>query len=102
MKKLYRSEENKMIAGVCGGIGEYFDVDPTLIRVIYVFLSLLTGGFGFPMYLVLWIIIPSKSSVKKDSDEFLKDNKEDMKKTFDTLAKSAKKSFKVDTNRKSK
>lgn len=102
MKKLYRSEENKIIAGVCGGIGEYFDIDPTLIRVVYIFLSLLTGGFGFPMYFILWIIIPSKSDIKKDSNEFIKDNKEDMKEKFDTLAKSAKKSFKTDTNRKNR
>ena len=102
MKKLYRSEENQIIAGVCGGIGEYFDIDPTLIRVIYIFLSFLTGGFGFLMYLLLWIIIPPKSSIKKDSKEFIEDNRKDMKDKFDTFAKSARKTVKADTSRKNK
>ena len=42
VKKLYRSTDNRIVAGVCGGLGEYFDVDPTLVRVAYVVLSLFT------------------------------------------------------------
>lgn len=60
-KKLYRSKEKKMIAGVCGGFAEYFDVDPTLIRLLYVILSLLTGFLlGLLMYIVMIVIIPRK------------------------------------------
>lgn len=62
-KRLYRSEEDRMIGGVCGGIAKYFDVDPVLIRVIAVVLLFLGGGFL--AYLILWIIVPTKSDVVK-------------------------------------
>ena len=57
MKKLYRSNRNKMLAGVCGGIAEYADIDPTVVRVIWAILSL-TGGFGLIAYIVCLLIIP--------------------------------------------
>ncbi len=56
-KKLYKSNQNKMIDGVCGGIGEYFDIDPTLVRLGFVFLCALAGG-GLLAYIVALIIIP--------------------------------------------
>ncbi len=58
MKKLYRSQTDKKIAGVCGGIAEYFDIDPTIARVIFVVLLLPGGLPGLVPYLVLWIIVP--------------------------------------------
>lgn len=58
-KKLYRSEKNKMIAGICAGLGDYFDVDFTLIRLIFVALALLTAIFPMLIfYIVAWIVIP--------------------------------------------
>lgn len=63
MKKLYRSP-NRIIAGVCGGIAEYFDVDPTLIRVIYMILSLFSAAFpGFLLYIILMIMIPNYDKI---------------------------------------
>ena len=57
MKKLYRSS-NRILAGVCGGIAEYFDIDPTLIRVAYVVLSLFSAAFpGVLLYIILMILI---------------------------------------------
>jgi len=56
-KKLYRSRDERWIAGVCGGIGEYFDIDPTVIRVLFVLSSFIFGG-GLWIYLILWVIIP--------------------------------------------
>jgi phage shock protein C len=57
-KKLYRSRTNRKIAGVCGGLAEYFNIDATIIRVI-AFLLLLPGGLpGFIPYVVLWVIVP--------------------------------------------
>ena len=56
-KKLYRSEKDHMIAGVCGGIAEYFDVDATLVRLL-TGLSVILGGAGFVAYIIAWIIIP--------------------------------------------
>lgn len=59
-RKLQRSTSNKMIAGVCAGIGEYFNLDPTIIRVLYV-LMVFFAGFGILLYLILWLVIPSES-----------------------------------------
>ena len=56
-KKLKLSRNNKIIAGVCGGIAEYFNVDPTLVRIIAVILALLPGP-AVLAYLIAWIIIP--------------------------------------------
>lgn len=56
-KKLYRSRNNYMLAGICGGLGEYFDIDPTIIRLIVAFSALIAGS-GIILYLIAWIIIP--------------------------------------------
>ncbi|WP_101877850.1 PspC domain-containing protein [Lachnoclostridium edouardi] len=57
-KRLYRSERNRMLAGVCGGIGEYFNIDPTIIRLVWVVLSV--GGPGLIAYVIAMIIIPKE------------------------------------------
>ena len=60
-RKLQRSTSNKMIAGVCAGIAKnYFNLDPTIIRVLYV-LMVFFAGFGILLYLILWLVIPSES-----------------------------------------
>ncbi len=59
IKKLYRSKKDKIIGGVCGGIGEYFKVDSTLIRLLWIFAAFL-GGAGLLAYLIAWIIIPEE------------------------------------------
>ena len=65
-KKLYRSEEDKIIGGVCGGIAEYLSVDPTVIRVIYALLTLFTGFVpGILLYLILLFIMPQKPAAKR-------------------------------------
>ena len=58
-KKLYRSNKNRIIAGICGGLGEYFKIDPTLIRLLWAF-SVIFLGFGILAYIIAWIIIPSR------------------------------------------
>lgn len=61
IRRLRRSIDNRAIAGVCGGIGEYFDIDPTAVRVAYVLLSILSAGFpGTLVYIILWILIPER------------------------------------------
>ena len=60
-KKLYRSDENKMLAGVCGGIAEYFNIDPTLVRLGWVVFCAL-GGSGLLAYILAAIIIPRDDS----------------------------------------
>jgi phage shock protein C len=56
-KRLYRSRDEKMIAGVCGGIAEYFGIDPTLVRALWVAITLF-AGFGIVLYLILWVLVP--------------------------------------------
>ena len=58
-KRLTRSKKDRMIAGVCGGIAEYFDIDPTLVRLALVLITLM-GGAGILAYIVAWIIMPEK------------------------------------------
>ncbi len=74
MKKLYKSRENKVVDGVCGGIAEYFDADPVLIRIIFV-LFFFFGGSAILAYIIGVVIIPVKPSREiKDTDD-LKNNK---------------------------
>lgn len=58
-KKLYRSENDRKIAGVCGGIAEYFDIDSTIVRLLLVLFCLL-GGSGVLAYILAWLIIPER------------------------------------------
>jgi len=57
-RKLCLSPRNKIVAGVCGGVAEYFKVDPTLIRIIWVLVTLMTYGAPIVLYIVCWAIMP--------------------------------------------
>jgi phage shock protein PspC (stress-responsive transcriptional regulator) len=63
MKKLHRFVEGRKIAGVCGGLGEYFDLDPVFFRLFFL-VSLLFGGLGALAYLILWIMVPEKTGAQ--------------------------------------
>jgi phage shock protein C len=56
-KKLVRSRKNRQIAGVCGGLGEYFNTDPIIIRLVFLLLFFFASG-GFWAYIILWIVMP--------------------------------------------
>lgn len=58
-KKLYRSRKNRMIAGICGGLAEYFNLDPTLVRLGFVAISLLPGP-SIIFYILAWFVIPEE------------------------------------------
>lgn len=60
-KRLYRDVDNAMIAGVCSGIATYFDIDPTLVRVLFA-ASIFVTGIGLPVYLVMWFLVPAARS----------------------------------------
>ena len=60
-RRLYRSRTDRKLAGVCGGLAQYFHTDATLIRVLFVVLALL-GGPGLVIYLLMWIIVPEEPS----------------------------------------
>lgn len=61
VKRLYRSQEDRMIAGVCGGLGEYLSIDATIIRLIFV-ITALWGGAGLIVYLVMMLVVPEAPS----------------------------------------
>ena len=60
VKKLYRSNSDRMIAGICGGLGEYFGIDSTLVRLIFVFGAIFTGSALFWVYLIMLIVVPEE------------------------------------------
>jgi phage shock protein PspC (stress-responsive transcriptional regulator) len=59
-KRLLRSKKNRIIAGVCGGIGKYLGIDPTVIRLLWVLFTFFSAGAGVVAYIVAWIIIPEE------------------------------------------
>ncbi|MFZ5807746.1 MAG: PspC domain-containing protein [Chloroflexota bacterium] len=62
VKRLYRSRKERMLGGVCAGLGEYLRVDPTLLRLLFVLFTLM-GGQGILAYLILWVIVPDEPIV---------------------------------------
>lgn len=63
-KKLYRSRTDRMIGGVCGGLADYFSIDSTIVRLIFVLLFL-TGSAGFWIYIVLLLVVPERPASEK-------------------------------------
>ncbi len=61
MKRLYRNTKEKKIAGVCAGLGEYFDIDPVIVRLLFL-MSIFWGG-GVIAYLIAWFVVPEKTAV---------------------------------------
>lgn len=66
--RLKRSATETMVAGVCGGLAEYFNIDPVIVRLIFVLVTL-TSGLGVPVYILLWIIMPKGEAVGRRSFE---------------------------------
>lgn len=64
MKRLYRSRQDRLIAGVCGGIGDYLDIDPTVIRVLWLICTILSFGICIIAYIAAWVIIPREGYEK--------------------------------------
>ena len=57
-RRIYRSRHERMVGGVAGGLGAYLGIDSTLVRILFVFLTLAGGGIGLLAYLILWIVVP--------------------------------------------
>lgn len=86
-----------MLAGVAGGLGKYFEIDPTLIRIIFVLLTVF-GGSGILIYIVLWVLIPDENSVGLKSEETIRKNTKEMR----DRAKSFTEEFKISSKNSSK
>ncbi|MBF7096718.1 PspC domain-containing protein [Alkalibacter mobilis] len=62
MKKLYKNKADGMISGVCQGVAEYFDIDPSLVRIVWA-VSFFWGGIGLFLYIIMALILPDKSTL---------------------------------------
>lgn len=80
-KELHRSTTNKVLGGVCGGLGEYLNIDPTIVRVLFIIVSVF-GGTGVIAYFLMWLVIPSTDS----KGDLLETNMEEIKQTFEGMA----------------
>lgn len=77
IRKLTRSRDNRWLAGVCGGLAEYFNVDPALFRILFVVLAM--TGAGIPIYLLAWLIIPAEGESESIGDSLVRKAREGRK-----------------------
>lgn len=91
-KKLYRSNTDKMIGGVSGGIAEYFEIDPTIVRILFV-LAVFFGGGGIIAYIILWIIVPEKPYVFPGSQQSQSDSQSNFNQTHQEAENKDQNSF---------
>lgn len=78
--RLRRSSTDRIIAGVAGGLGEYFAFDPVIIRIVFVLLTIF-GGSGILIYLILWLMVPSDKAHTQNQEDIMKENAEEMRTT---------------------
>jgi phage shock protein C len=86
-QKLYRSSSDRMIAGVCGGLGKYFSVDATMVRLVFLLL-LIFGGAGFLLYLILWIVVPNEQQLGAAPHDVVQANTQEMAESAREFGKS--------------
>ncbi len=86
-QKLYRSSSDRMIAGVCGGLGKYFSVDATIVRLVLLLL-LIFGGAGFVLYLILWIVVPDEQRLGASPQDVIQANTQELGQAASDFGKS--------------
>lgn len=77
--RLYRSSHDRILGGVAGGLGEYFQIDPTLVRIIFILLALFAGGFGVLLYFILWFVLPSENDMQAMPHMAMRNNMNDFR-----------------------
>jgi phage shock protein C len=87
-KKLYRSKTDKMLGGVCAGLGIYLGADPLIVRIIFVTLALV-NGIGLVAYLLLWLLVPEAEAEYPSQEEMVKHNTQEMGQRLRSLAQQA-------------
>ena len=92
-RKLYRSRDDRMIWGVCGGIAQYFGIDPTIIRVLAILLTLVSHGAGFIAYIIMAIVVPLESSPAREPKDVIKENVAEIKQTASQLGDEMRSTF---------
>lgn len=79
--RLTRNESDRMIAGICGGIAAYMELDSVLVRALFVLL-LFASGIGFPIYMILWLIMPTDATVSESGNSVIQKNIDDLSQTI--------------------
>ncbi len=88
MKRLYRSETDRWLGGVCGGLGEYLHIDPLWLRLLFVALTL-SNGMGFVLYLLLWAFTPSPVDAGANQDQIFHRNAQEIRRRARSLGSEA-------------
>jgi phage shock protein PspC (stress-responsive transcriptional regulator) len=91
-RRLTRSETDRMVAGVCSGLGEHFGLDPTLVRIVFVLLAVF-GGSGVVLYLALWLIVPRTSRVDAAPRDIVRDSVDEGRGLAQDGAEAAKRGY---------
>lgn len=91
-KRLYRSRDDRMICGVCGGLAKYFDLDPTIVRILFVLL-VFANGLGILAYIIMAIVVPLEGSKTTEPKETVKENVAEIKGTASALGQEIKATF---------
>jgi phage shock protein C len=91
-KRLYRSNKERMIAGVCGGLAQYFNVDTAIVRLIFI-LGIFLGGFSIIAYIILAIVVPAENSRHAEPAETIRENVQEIKNTAETFGKDIHSTF---------
>jgi len=91
-KRLYRSRSERMICGVCGGLARYFDMDPTIVRIIFVLL-IFANGLGILAYIIMAIVVPLEGSKAGKPKETVKENVAEIKETAGELGREIRSTF---------
>jgi len=92
MKRLYRSETDKMIGGVCGGLGAYLGMDPLILRILFVAAAML-NGIGLPIYLMMWLFLPTERAVEMAREELVRQNAQEIRNRARELTQEARGAF---------
>jgi phage shock protein C len=83
-KRLVRSRNDRMIAGVAGGLAATLNIDPLLVRIAFLVLAFL-NGFGFMLYLALWLLVPNEDSTAVDAREQVRENVGEMQSAAESM-----------------
>lgn len=90
-KKLYRSRTDSVVGGVCGGLAEYFNIDPVIVRVVAVLL--LFSGAGFIAYLILWLVVPLQGTEAALPKDTIQANANEIKATAEGIGQEVRETF---------
>ncbi len=91
-RRILRSRSERMIAGVCGGLAAYFNIDPLIVRLGFALLAMM-NGVGIMLYLLLWLLLPNEDSDAADSRGQVRENVDEMRTTAESAAQRVRDMF---------